>query len=250
MTIRTNDGSAGAEFGILLVDENRIFAEVLALRLSEEPQVGSVTVAGSVAEARPILSDFPADLILVDSGTSDDLIRQLMAELPSLTDARPAVVVLSGLSDTRVVVKALQSGVRGWVTKDSTFGTLWGAMREVMEGHMVLSPSVVEPVMRRLLEALRQQEPLDERDFVEELSPREYEVLRCLVAGMNRKEIAARLYLSINTVRTHVQHLLRHADEHTTIALVASARRLGVPSFDDAGPARDLTPARSGRPRP
>lgn len=219
----------GAPFRILLLDENRIFADVLAMRLREEPQVGDVSVVCSVPEATAILSDLRTDLLLVDYGIGGDLILQLMDELSGLA-TRPSVLVLSAVQDTRAVVAALESGVRGWVTKDSSFATLWSAVREALLGHMVLSPSVVEPVVVRLLEAIRDEEPSPRRrDFVADLSPREYEVLRCLVAGLSKKEIADRLYLSINTVRTHVQHLLRHADEHTTLALVAAARELGVP---------------------
>ena len=125
---------------------------------------------------------------------------------------RPAVLVLSGQSDHRDVVAAFESGVRGWATTDYTFATLWTAVREVASGHMVLSPAAVEPLVSRLLDAIRAEHRDQRRDFVSDLSPREYEVLRCLVAGMTKKEIAQRLYLSVNTVRTHVQHLLRAAD--------------------------------------
>ena len=87
--------------------------------------------------------------------------------------------------------------------------------------------------MIRLLDALRAEKRAERRDFVSDLSPREYEVLRCLVAGMTKKEVAQRLFLSVNTVRTHVQHLLRAADVHTTLALVTAARELDVTGIDD-----------------
>ena len=98
---------------------------------------------------------------------------------------------------------------------------------------MVLSPTAVEPIVVRLLDSIRAETRAGRKDFVSALSPREYEVLRCLVAGMSKKEIAQRLYLSVNTVRTHVQHLLYAADEHSTIALVAAARELNVTGIDD-----------------
>jgi DNA-binding NarL/FixJ family response regulator len=222
-----------APLGILLVDENRIFADVLAMRLREEPQVEAVAVAGSATDAVAILEEFRPDVIIVDYGVRGDPARRLLAELSAYSGNHP-VLVLSTLQDTRTIVAALESGVRGWVNTDSSFATLWAAVREVLAGRMVLSPSVVEPVVDRLLEALRHEEPSSlRRDFIPHLSPRELEVLRCLVAGMNKKEIAARLFLSINTVRTHVQHLLRHADEHTTLALVAAARDLGITGIDD-----------------
>jgi two-component system nitrate/nitrite response regulator NarL len=95
---------------------------------------------------------------------------------------------------------------------------------------MYLYPPSVEPVIRRLL---------DERGanraptFVDDLSTRELEVLRCLIAGMTRAEVAQRLFISPNTVRTHVQHLLSRARVHSTVALVAAARSAGVGSVDD-----------------
>lgn len=218
---------------ILLLDDNRVFADVLAMRLREEPEVKTVTVAGTAPEAVARLTDCPTDLLLIDHRASGgDLTLEIMSELSGL-ETRPAVLVLSGESDHRAVVAAFESGVRGWATTDYSFATLWTAVREVASGHMVLSPAAVEPIVARLLESIRTEKRGERPDFVADLSPREYEVLRCLVAGMTKKEIAQRLYLSVNTVRTHVQHLLRAADEHTTLALVAAARELHVTGIDD-----------------
>jgi DNA-binding NarL/FixJ family response regulator len=217
---------------VLVVAGNRIFADVLAMRLREEPQVGAVAVAGSVQEARAAALAIRPAVLLIEGDGRDDSRLQLIAELPEPA-VWPVVLMLSGSREPGTIVTAFESGVRGWVTTDASFASLWQAIREVRDGHMVLSPSMVEPVIGRLAEALRNQKPVSSRrNFVAELSPREYEVLRCLVQGLNRKETAARLYLSVNTVRTHVQHLLRHADEHTTMAMVAAARELGVPGID------------------
>ena len=227
--------AADDKITILLVDENRIFADVIAMRLREQAQVDVVAVAGSVAEARKLLVDLRVDLLLVDYQCYDELTHHLATAHPATRDGHSRVLVLSGLRDTRAIFDALESGARGWVAKDSTFESVWRAVQEVMDGRMVLSPSVVEPVVMRMLDAVRQQKPPPERaDFVANLSPRELEVLRLLVAGLSKREIAARLFLSVNTVRTHVQHLLRHADEHTTLALVAAARELGVTGLDEA----------------
>jgi DNA-binding NarL/FixJ family response regulator len=217
---------------ILVVAENQILADVLAMRLREQPQVGVVGVARSVEDARAVALEIRPAVMLIDGDGRDDSPQQLIAELPE-TAVRPAVLMLSDSREPGTIVTAFESGVRGWVTTEESFASLWEAIREVRDGHMVLSPWVVEPVIGRLVEALRNEESLSSRrDFVANVSPREYEVLRCLVQGLNTKEVAARLYLSVNTVRTHVQHLLRHADEHTTVALVAAARELGVPGID------------------
>jgi DNA-binding NarL/FixJ family response regulator len=217
---------------ILVVAENRIFADVLAMRLREEPQTGAVAVAESVEEARAVARAIRPAVLLIEGDGRDDSPQELIAELLG-SAVQPAVLMLSARREPAVIATAFESGVRGWVATDASFASLWQAIREVRDGHMVLSPSVVEPVIDRLVEALRNEKPVStRRDFVAELSPREYEVLRCLVQGLSRKEIAARLYVSVNTVRTHVQHLLRHADVHTSVALVAAARELGVPGID------------------
>lgn len=218
---------------ILLYNENRVFADVLAMRLNEQTEVERATVASTIPEAIARLSEYPTDLLIVDQRTSStDQTKQIMSSLSGL-DNRPAVLVLSDESDHRAVVAAFESGVRGWATTDYSFPMLWTAVREVASGHMVLSPAAVEAVVVRLLDSIRTETRAGRTDFVADLSPREYEVLRCLVAGMSKKEIAHRLFLSVNTVRTHVQHLLQAADVHTTLALVAAARELNVTGIDD-----------------
>ena len=218
---------------ILLFAENRVFADVLAMRLEEQTEVERAVVATTISEAIAHLSDWPTDLLIVDQRPSS--IEQTKLIMNSLTglENRPAVLVLSDQSDHLAVVAAFESGVRGWATTDYSFPMLWTAVREVAQGHMVLAPPAVEAVVVRLLDSIRATRD-DRQDFVADLSAREYEVLRCLVAGMSKKEIANRLFVSINTVRTHVQHLLRAADEHTTLALVAAARKLNVTGIDDA----------------
>ena len=215
---------------ILLVDDHRVFADVLSMRLRGEPQVRAVEVAYSLDDARKLVTSFRADVVLLDFQLADECGLELLPDIDGLP-ARPDVLVLSGVSDTSSIVDALEVGVQGWVSKDASFDVLLLATAEVVRGHMYLPPTLVKPVVRQLLSEARGPRPGP--SFVDDLSQRELEVLRCLVSGMTRREIAARLYLSVNTVRTHVQHLLRRADQHSTVALVATARELGVRGYDD-----------------
>src|SRR5665809_34324 len=122
--------TADDKIAILLIDENRIFADVIAMRLREQPQVDVVAVAGSVAEARTMLTDMRVNLLLVDYQCYDELTHHLAAD-PSTKDGRSRVLVLSGLRETRAIFDALESGARGWVAKDSTFESVWRAVQEV-----------------------------------------------------------------------------------------------------------------------
>jgi LuxR family maltose regulon positive regulatory protein len=89
---------------------------------------------------------------------------------------------------------------------------------------------MVGPVMEQLLNGPRSDA---EPTFVDNLSPRELEVLQLLVAGLSRAEVAKHLVVSHNTVRTHVQNLLKAAHVHSTLALVAVAREAGVEAAED-----------------
>jgi DNA-binding NarL/FixJ family response regulator len=216
--VRSPDPDAAID--ILLVDDHRVLAEVLALRLRLEPGVRRVEMASSVPAARAVLNTFQPDLILLDlhleNGSGLDLLK----------DGAPGstVVVLSGASAPQLVIEALHAGAAGWVSKDTEVDVLLRATSFALRGELVVPRTLMQPVLRRLLrDSLPDHES---RGFIDELTPREREVLDCLVAGMTRAEAAAWLHLSTNTVRTHVQHLLRRADVHSTAALVAKARAL------------------------
>jgi len=224
-----------SRLSILLVEDHRVFADVLALRLRAEPSITGVEVAYSLADARAVLNRFQPDAIYLDLQLAEESGLDLLDDINRLP-VRPDVLVLSGFGDTQRIVDALKAGVQGWVSKESSVEILMLATSELQRGHMYLSPSTIRPVVQHLLSEARgdRREP----GFVDDLSPRELEVLRLLVSGMSRREIAARLYLSVNTVRTHVQHLLRRADQHSTVSLVALARELGVAGIDEDVPLR------------
>jgi DNA-binding NarL/FixJ family response regulator len=147
--------------------------------------------------------------------------------------------MLSASDDPDEVIGALDCGASAWVVKGAGIDVLMHAAQEVLHGRMYLSPATVRPVVTRLL---RRREPRP-RTFVDDLTERQLDVLRCLVAGMSRDETARRLFITTNTVRTHAQALLRAADEHSTPALAAKARRLGVTGIDEP----DADGARSSR---
>jgi two-component system nitrate/nitrite response regulator NarL len=112
------------------------------------------------------------------------------------------------------------------VVKDSPIEDLLRAISDVAKGHLFLQSSTIEPVVRLLLTEGGKETA--GASFLNQFSARELDVLRCLVAGMTRNEVAQHLFLSPNTVRTHVQKLLRVTGLHSTLALVALAREHGV----------------------
>ncbi|GAA1917400.1 LuxR C-terminal-related transcriptional regulator [Streptantibioticus ferralitis] len=147
-------------------------------------------------------------------------------------------VVLAGRDDPRRAARALQAGACGWVAKDSSLSRLLVVVRGVLRDETHLPPALLTGVLRELTAARRHR--TESERLVESLTPREQEVLRCMVAGLGRKAVAERLYLSPHTVRTHMQNVLGKLGVHSTLAAVALARRAGV------GPADLAVPAGSG----
>jgi DNA-binding NarL/FixJ family response regulator len=244
-----------ARIRVLVVDDHRIFAESLAAALAAEPDV-DVAAAGSgpaalralergAAEARPY------DVILVDAELGAlatggaPALPAPRPEDPALVDGislvagvratRPAVrsVVLAEKDDPRCAARALQAGASGWVAKDCSLQRLLTVIRGVLRDETHLPPALLTGVLRELTATRKHR--TESEQLVESLTPREREVLRCMVAGLGRKAVAERLFLSPHTVRTHMQNVLGKLGVHSTLAAVALARRAGV------GPAEPVT---------
>jgi DNA-binding NarL/FixJ family response regulator len=242
---------------VLVVDDHRIFAESLAAALAAEPDV-DVSAAGSGAAAQRCLDRAAAenrryDVLLVDADLGSGPHRPVtLAAVPAPSPSQPRPLeprdpVLDGLAlveriraaypGTRTVVlaerddpvraaRALQAGASGWVAKDCSLSRLLAVVRGVLRDETHLPPALLTGVLRELTAARRHR--TESEQLVESLTPREQEVLRCMVAGLGRKAVAERLFLSPHTVRTHMQNVLGKLGVHSTLAAVALARRAGV----------------------
>ncbi|MFF3752960.1 LuxR C-terminal-related transcriptional regulator [Streptomyces sp. NPDC002018] len=243
---------------VLVVDDHRIFAESLAAALAAEPDV-DVAAAGSGPAALRCLDRGAAegrrfDVMLVDAdlgtvagaagSTAVGPVQVPVARavpdhgevvpvdgislVAGVRSGQPSVrtVVLAEKDDPHRAALALQAGASGWVAKDCSLQRLLAVMRGVLRDETHLPPALLTGVLRELT-AARKHRTESER-LVESLTPREREVLRCMVAGLGRKAVAERLFLSPHTVRTHMQNVLGKLGVHSTLAAVALARRAGV----------------------
>ncbi|MER5884654.1 response regulator transcription factor [Streptomyces sp. NPDC001941] len=237
---------------VLVVDDHRIFAESLAAALAAEPDV-DVAAAGSGPAALRCLERGAAegrkfDVMLVDAdlGTAaapvaravpvgEDGVVDGISLVAGVRSGQSSVrtVVLAEKDDPRRAALALQAGASGWVAKDCSLQRLLAVIRGVLREETHLPPALLTGVLRELT-AARKHRTESER-LVESLTPREREVLRCMVAGLGRKAVAERLFLSPHTVRTHMQNVLGKLGVHSTLAAVALARRAGVGPAELAG---------------
>ncbi|MGW4384771.1 LuxR C-terminal-related transcriptional regulator [Kitasatospora sp. NPDC004531] len=255
---------------VLVVDGHRIFAEALATALAAEPDV-DVGAAGSAAAAERALERAaaerrPYDVLLVDTDLGAALPapgrsaqqRPAAGQLtrpagrPPADPARPPgdgialvgracrahpalrAVMLAAHDDPQRAVRALQAGASGWVARESSLGALMAVVRGVLREETHLPPALLTGVVRELTSARRDRS--ESERLVAALTPREEEVLRCMVAGLGRQAVAERLFLSPHTVRTHMQNVLGKLGVHSTLAAVAVARRAGIAPSEPPGP--------------
>ncbi|MFJ3903319.1 LuxR C-terminal-related transcriptional regulator [Streptomyces sp. NPDC090025] len=218
-----------ARIRVLVVDDHRVFAESLAAALAAEPDV-DVAAAGSGSAAvrcldRGVAEGRRFDVLLLDADLGSGDVVELIGLLRE-GRAGLRVVVLAEKDDAARAALALQAGASGWVAKDCSLQRLLGVVRGVLRDETHLPPALLTGVLRELTEARRHR--TESERLVESLTPREREVLRCMVAGLGRKAVAERLFLSPHTVRTHMQNVLGKLGVHSTLAAVALARRAGV----------------------
>jgi two-component system nitrate/nitrite response regulator NarL len=198
----------------LIVDDHRLFAEVLRASL-EDLGLELLPPASDGSEAMIALRTHAPDLVLIDLGLPDinglELGRRMLSERPGLK-----VVAVTALPDSDAVTDAIRLGFSGYVTKDTPLSQFMASVRAVLDGQVV--------VAHRPAHALTLAED-GEVFLLHQLTRRERDVLALLMEGAGPADIARRLSVSRNTVRTHVQNILMKLQVHTRLEAVAFASR-------------------------
>jgi DNA-binding NarL/FixJ family response regulator len=144
-----------------------------------------------------------------------------------ITSSKPktAVVVLSMHSDESYVLRALKSGVKGYLLKDSAESDLIAAVRHVMTGKPFFSPAISNMLVQDYIREIRQR---GAEDSYELLTARERELLQLMAEGRTAKEIAADLNLSAHTIDTHRANIMRKLNVNSISELILYAMRKGI----------------------
>jgi DNA-binding NarL/FixJ family response regulator len=186
---------------VVLVDDHAMFRAGVRAELGDRVEI--VGEAGTVAEAIAVISETQPDVVLLDVHMPDGGGLAVLQALHG-TDAR--VLALSVSDAAEDVIALIRAGACGYVTKTISPDELVAAVARVADGDVVFSPRLAGFV----LDAFRDAPVAPAIDpEIDQLTPREREVLRLLARGYAYKEIAAELFISIKTVETHASNVLR-----------------------------------------
>lgn len=204
---------------VVICDDHRLVAQGLAMLLGAHPDMDVVGIAATVAEVRRLCAARRPHVVLMDYALPDG---DGVAATAAIKAAHPEVkvVMLTSFVDEEVLVAAIEAGCSGYVTKAKGAEELSAAVRLAAEGEALVSADM----LARLLPRLRR----SHRGVGSDLSTRERQVLDLLADGASKETIAARLVLSTNTVRNHIQNVLVKLGAHSRLEAVATAAREGL----------------------
>jgi two-component system nitrate/nitrite response regulator NarL len=212
---------------ILVVDDHTLFRRGLIALLSLEPQFRVVGDAGDAGQAQRRARELQPDLILLDNHLPG--VHGVDA-LPALREAAPQarVLMLTVSEDERDLAAALRNGACGYLLKTAEGDVLVSAIRRAMRGESV----VAEEMTGKLVAAFRgaQAGPAEAAPAspLEQLSPRERDILRGIARGESNKEIARALGIAETTVKIHVQHVLRKLEVSSRVQAAVLATEHGL----------------------
>jgi DNA-binding NarL/FixJ family response regulator len=208
---------------VVVVEDHPIFRDGVVQCLNAEPDFTVVGTWATGAVDTAQLAHLAPDLVLMDIELPDasgiETTRRLRAAMPGLR-----VVMLTAFADPDLLFAAMQAGAVGYLLKHTAVAELVATLRRIIAGERVLTPDLAS----RALRELRAHERTPPPPGLAQLSAREEEVLKLLATGETNRQIARRLYVSEETIKSHVAAIFRKLEVSDRTRAAVLAVRAGL----------------------
>jgi DNA-binding NarL/FixJ family response regulator len=206
---------------VAIIEDNRLVRDVMTRMLNELPDVKVVLAATSVEAST--LKEAKPSVVLLDVGLHNRNSLRL-AETVQKEMADSHVIVMDLLPAHEEIAEFVNAGVAGFILKDATFEDVVGTIRLVAGGARVLPPPMTGTLFSQIARvALQRGEAAAHQEV--RMTRREREVISLIAAGMSNKEIAQRLHIATDTVKSHVRNVMEKLALHTRLQIAAYAHR-------------------------
>jgi DNA-binding NarL/FixJ family response regulator len=209
---------------VILADDQPLVRAGLRRMIDQAPGIDVAGEAGTGAEAVQLVRDTGPDVVVMDvrmPGMDGIEATQLI----TARDTRARVLVLTTFDDDDYVYGALRAGASGFLVKDMALEHILTAIRVVAGGDAIIAPGVTRRLIAQFASSTR---PDPKPRELTGITAREREVLRLVGLGMSNAEIAADLYITVGTAKTHVARLLTKLDARDRVQLVITAYEAGL----------------------
>jgi DNA-binding NarL/FixJ family response regulator len=231
---------------VLIVEDQRALASALGVAIGVQPDLECIGCVGSVEDALGLLTRHVPDVVLMDielpGADGIEGTRRIKAAYPDVS-----VLILTAGATSRRLAGAATAGATGFLAKDSTLVDILAAIRNPIEGKMVIEGTTLRELLQDVLPAEEAQAQGPAQHAVAEpglnwarLTGREREVLALMGEGLDPRAISERLVVSVHTARGYVKNVMMKLGAHSQLEAVVMATRSGLLSTDapDAGPDR------------
>ena len=206
---------------VLLADDHEMVREALSQILQDSGTISVVGQASDGLEAIRLASATQADVIVLDYTMPNldgpAVIESLVRQYPDIK-----ILILTVHENIHYAVKILEGGAHGYLVKSAAVRELVDAIRAVHGDEIYISPKVSQKVLQHL------RRPKRDRAGLEALSPREFDLLRALGAGMSLSQCAEYLNISTSTASTYRARLMEKLNLHTTAEIIRFALENGI----------------------
>jgi len=200
-----------SEITCLIVDDHEVVREGLRLSLSRVPHIRVVGEAGDGRAAIELAERRKPNVVIMDVRMPGldglDATKELMEKEPNAS-----VLIFTAYSERSLLARGLESGAKGYILKEAPHDTLVRAIEKVAGGDSFIDPALMPAF-------------LSGKDREDMLTAREREILKLLADGMSNADVAQRLFISQETVKSHVRHILAKLEADTRTHAVAIALR-------------------------